>query len=121
MVITQPDETDERLDEAAHKLSVARAAVEHEDEEGALAFVNEAMDELRDFVREADAGNENAPMWEIATDDVADYVGCELHDIAFGELGTSATLVFEREDGSLHGLKLAPRENIRVCDIEVRG
>jgi hypothetical protein len=90
-----------------------------EDDEMRGAMAEKAREDLANYLREFDSGTDETPMWTLSKDDVQDYVGCELADVALGALGTSAILVFEREDGSLHGLKLAPRENIRVCNVEV--
>lgn len=107
------------LRDATAELSDAHELMEKGREEEAMMAVEESMETLRNLVRSRDGSEEEAPMWEIAKDDVEDYVGCELADVAFGALGTSAVLVFERDDGSLHGFKLQPRENIMVCDVEV--
>jgi len=107
-----------RLDAIAESLMEAWHLGEDDPKHAFLA--QKARDDLANYLREVDSDTEESPMWELSQDDVADYVGCELADIAFGDLGTSAVLVFEREDGSLHGLKLQPREDIRVCNVEVQ-
>jgi len=107
------------LNEASVKLEDANKLVEMGDEEQAMMAVEKCMEDLREAVAEHDVGKENAPLWEISRGDVESYVGCELVDVAFGELGSAVVLVFEREEGDLHGFKLTPRESVKVCDIEV--
>lgn len=125
MVGDATDEAQERttvaglLNEASVKLEDANKLVEQGDEEQAMMAVEKCMEDLREAVAEHDIGKENAPLWEISRGDVESYVGCELVDVAFSELGSAAVLVFEREDGDLHGFKLTPRESVKVCDIEV--
>lgn len=110
----------DRLADASSKLDDATALVERGDDGQAMMAVEQCMDDLREVVRQHDAGQEHAPMWEIAQSDVEDYVGCELVDVAFSELGTAVVLVFEKDDGDLHGFKLTPRESVKVCNIEVQ-
>lgn len=107
------------LNEASVKLEDANKLVEMGDEEQAMMAVEKCMEDLREAVAEHDVGKENAPLWEISRGDVEGYVGCELADVAFSELGSAVVLVFEKEDGDLHGFKLTPRESVKVCDIEV--
>lgn len=112
-------ETAELLNEASGKLHDANLHVQSGNEEQAMMAVEQCMEDLREAVAEYDVGQEHGPMWELARGDVESYVGCELADIAFGALGSSVILVFEKEGGDLHGLKLAPRKNIQVCDVSV--
>lgn len=107
------------LNEASVKLEDANKLVEMGDEEQAMMAVEKCMEDLREAVAEHDVGKENAPLWEISRGDVESYVGCELVDVAFSELGSAVVLVFEKGDGGLHGFKLTPRESVKVCDIEV--
>lgn len=107
------------LNEASVKLEDANFLVEHSDTEQAMMAVEKCMEDLREAVAEHDVGEENAPMWEISRGDVESYVGCELVDVAFSELGSAVVMVFEKNDGDLHGFKLTPRDAVKVCDIEV--
>lgn len=110
---------DELLLDAQEKLRDANRLTQSAEGDEAMMAVEQCMEDLREAVAQHDAGEKNGPMWEIARGDVESYVGCELVDVAFGALGSSVALVFEKEDGDLHGLKLAPRESVKVCDIEV--
>lgn len=107
------------LNEASLKLEDANKLVEAGDEEQAMMAVEQSMEDLREAIAEHDVEQEHGPMWKISRGDVESYAGCELVDVAFGELGTSVVLVFEKEDGDLHGLKIQPRDSVKVCDIEV--
>jgi hypothetical protein len=106
-----------QLADIAGSLMEASHLGDDDEKKGWLA--QKAREDLANYLRAFDSSEDERPMWSISRDDVDDYVGCELVDIAFGALGTSAVLVFERDDGSLHGLKLQPREDIKVCDVEV--
>ncbi|ELY85404.1 hypothetical protein [Natrinema gari] len=107
------------LDDADDALATARDALAAGDDQTAAHTLEQARETLANTIRGLDAGEDHSPVWELATDDFEDYVGCELVDLATSGFGTAAVLVFEREDGSLHGFKVTPRENVRVCDIEV--
>lgn len=107
------------LYDANIKLRDANSRLHSDDSDEALMAVGECMEDLREAVAKHDVDAEGGPLWEISRGDVESYVGCELVDVAFGALGGSVALVFEKEDGDLHGLKLTPRESVKVCDIEV--
>lgn len=118
--VDQKDRTvDELLNDAYGKLHQANLREQYEERDEAMLAVEKCMEDLREAVAKHDAGEDDGPLWEIARGDVESYVGCELVDVAFGALGSSVVLVFEKEDGDLHGLKLMPRESVKVCDIEV--
>lgn len=118
-VSAEDKDLDELLQDAQGKLRDANRLSQRDRDDEAMLAVEQCMEDLREAVATHDADAEDAPMWEIARGDVESYVGCELVDVAFGTLGGSVVLVFEKPDGDLHGLKLAPRKAVKVCDIEV--
>lgn len=115
------EQYEDELNDAVDALLKARGCFDAEERQNGAHALEKCREILANIIRDIDGGEEHAPMWELASDDVEDYVGCELVDVAFSGLGSAAVLVFEREDGSLHGFKLTPRENICVCDVEVQG